>query len=285
MQAGNTYGGCNEVHHALTKALFILLFSLIIWLIFYFIVDLNDAQPLSFRPSQSPSLNHWLGTDRMGKDVLTSIVIGTPQTIQIGIVAGGIGILLGVILGFTAGFFGGIIDYLIKFIVDVFQSIPPLVVLIIFAISIPGDMTIFQLSLIVGITSWLGPTRVLRSQVLVMKELNYVSLSRFSGLPSWKIIFMEILPNLFPYVMANFVMTVAGAILASIGIEALGLGAFSSNSLGMTIYWNIQFSSILHGMWWWFGPPILVLAMIFVGLFLMTAGLDEWSNPRLRKRV
>ena len=88
----------------LVLGLGILLFSLIIWLIFYFIVDLNDAQPLSFRPSQSPSLNHWLGTDRMGKDVLTSIVIGTPQTIQIGIVAGGIGILLGVILGFTAGF-------------------------------------------------------------------------------------------------------------------------------------------------------------------------------------
>ena len=69
------------------------------------------------------------------------------------------------------------------------------------------------------------------------------------------------------------------------GLEALGLGPFDSPTLGMTIYWNIQFSSILHGLWWWFGPPILVLAMIFVGLFLMTAGLDEWSNPRLRKRV
>ena len=79
--------------------------------------------------------------------------------------------------------------------------------------------------------------------------------------------------------------SVASAILASVGLEALGLGPFDSPTLGMTIYWNIQFSSILHGMWWWFGPPILVLAMIFVGLFLMTAGLDEWSNPRLRKRV
>ncbi|MEC7216905.1 MAG: ABC transporter permease subunit [SAR324 cluster bacterium] len=175
-------------------------------------------------------------------------------------------------------------DYIIKFIVDVFQSIPPLVVLIIFAISIPGDMTILQLSLIVGVTSWLGPTRVLRSQVLVMKELNYVSLSRFSGLPSWKIIFMEILPNLLPYVMANFVMTVAGAILASIGIEALGLGAFSSNSLGMTIYWNIWYSSLLQGWWWWWSPPILIIILVFVSLYLISQGLDEWANPRLKTK-
>ena len=77
----------------------------------------------------------------------------------------------------------------------------------------------------------------------------------------------------------------SGSGSAGSGLEALGLGPFDSPTLGMTIYWNIQFSSILHGMWWWFGPPILVLAMIFVGLFLMTAGLDEWSIPRLRKRV
>ena len=268
----------------LVLGLGILLISSLVWLAFYLVVDFNHAQALSFRPLQPPSMDHWLGTDRMGKDVLTSIVIGTPQTIQIGVVAGGIGIVLGVILGFMAGFFGGIIDYVIKFIVDVFQSIPPLVVLIIFAISIPGDMTILQLSLIVGVTSWLGPTRVLRSQVLVMKELNYVSLSRFSGLPSWKIIFMEILPNLLPYVMANFVMTVAGAILASIGIEALGLGAFSSNSLGMTIYWNIWYSSLLQGWWWWWSPPILIIVLVFVSLYLISQGLDEWANPRLKTK-
>ena len=268
----------------LVLGLGILLISSLVWFAFYLVVDFNHAQALSFRPSQPPSMDHWLGTDRMGKDVLTSIVIGTPQTIQIGVVAGGIGILLGIILGFMAGFFGGIIDYIIKFIVDVFQSIPPLVVLIIFAISIPGDMTILQLSLIVGVTSWLGPTRVLRSQVLVMKELNYVSLSRFSGLPSWKIIFMEILPNLLPYVMANFVMTVAGAILASIGIEALGLGAFSSNSLGMTIYWNIWYSSLLQGWWWWWSPPILIIILVFVSLYLISQGLDEWANPRLKTK-
>ena len=112
-----------------------------------------------------------------------------------------------------------------------------------------------------------------------------VEIARLSGTSGFSIMFKEMLPNLAPYIGASLVGSVASAILASVGLEALGLGPFDSPTLGMTIYWNIQFSSILHGMWWWFGPPIIVLAMIFVGLFLMTAGLDEWSNPRLRKRV
>ena len=269
----------------LIAGLSILLMFLLFWLYFFLIIDPNHAKPLSFRPSQSPSSIHIFGTDRLGKDVLTSIIIGTPQTLQIGIIAGTIGVVLGMIFGFISGYYGSYIDYIIKFIVDIFQSIPPLVILVIIAISIPGDMTIMQLSLIVGITSWLGPTRVFRSQVLVIKELNYVVLAKFSGINSIKIIFYEILPNLMPYIMANFVMSVAGAILASIGIEALGLGAFSSNSLGMTIYWNIWYSSLLQGWWWWWLPPIIIIILLFVSLYLISQGLDEWANPRLRTKI
>ena len=141
------------------------------------------------------------------------------------------------------------------------------------------------MGLAVSAVAWVWPARTIRSQVLVMREQLYVEIARLSGTSGFSIMFKEMLPNLAPYIGASLVGSVASAILASVGLEALGLGPFDSPTLGMTIYWNIQFSSILHGMWWWFGPPILVLAMIFVGLFLMTAGLDEWSNPRLRKRV
>jgi peptide/nickel transport system permease protein len=92
-------------------------------------------------------------------------------------------------------------------------------------------------------------------------------------------------PNLIPYITAQFVASVAGAILASIGLEAIGLGKLSDPTLGMTIYWNIQFSSIVLGMWWWWLPPLITIIMVFMGLFMISAGLDEWSNPRLRKRI
>tara|TARA_B100001750_G_C15367881_1_gene525724 strand:+ start:68 stop:994 length:927 start_codon:yes stop_codon:yes gene_type:complete len=226
-----------------------------------------------------------LGTDRQGRDVMAVMIVGVPLTIQIGLIAGIIGIAVGTILAFVAAYFGGWIDNIIRTVVDVGLTIPGILILILIAVNLQSGLSVVQMGLAVSAVAWVWPARTIRSQVLVMREQLYVEIARLSGTGATSIMFKEMLPNLAPYIGASFVGSVASAILASVGLEALGLGPFDSPTLGMTIYWNIQFSSILHGMWWWFGPPIIVLAMIFVGLFLITAGLDEWSNPRLRKRV
>ena len=157
--------------------------------------------------------------------------------------------------------------------------------LVIIAISIPGTMSVEMMALIIAALAWMGPTRVLRSQVLVIRQQSYVELARFSGMSGPEIIIKEMMPNLMPFIVAVFVTAVSGAILASIGLEALGLGAFESNTLGMTIYWTIWYASLINGWWWWWAPPIVVIVLLFVGLFLLSQGLDEWANPRLRKRV
>lgn len=257
----------------------------LLWAIGTILTDSQDARPLSFRPSTPPSAEHWLGTDRQGKDIISVLVIGTPQTLRIGIIAGTVGIVIGTLLAFIAGYFGGFVDSTIRFVVDTLQTIPILIVLVAIAIAIPGDMTVEMMALIVAMLAWLGPTRVLRSQVLVMRQQKYVELARLTGMSDLEIIIKEMIPNLMPYIVANFVLAVAGAILASIGIEALGLGPFEANTLGMTIYWNIFYASLLNGWWWWWAPPIIIIVTLFVGLFLVTRGLDEWANPRLRKRV
>jgi peptide/nickel transport system permease protein len=100
-----------------------------------------------------------------------------------------------------------------------------------------------------------------------------------------EIIVKEMIPNLLPYLGASFVGAVATAILASIGIEALGLGPMEAPTLGMTIYWVLYYAALLHGMWWWWAPPIIVIIIVFVGLFLISAGLDELANPRVRRVV
>jgi peptide/nickel transport system permease protein len=141
------------------------------------------------------------------------------------------------------------------------------------------------MALIVAALAWLGPTRVLRSQVLVIRQQPYVEMARFTGMSGPEIIIREMMPNLMPFIVAVFVTSVSGAILASIGLEALGLGPFEANTLGMTIYWNIWYASLINGWWWWWAPPIIIIVVLFVGLFLVSQGLDEWSNPRLRKQV
>jgi peptide/nickel transport system permease protein len=265
--------------------------SLLLLLIAIFVIvgaavtEPDDARPLAYRPSQAPSAEHWLGTDRLGKDILAVMVEGTPQTIRIGLIAGAIGVAIGTILAFFSGYYGGAFDTIVRSTVDILRTVPPLIVLVIIAISVPGEMSVEMMALIIAALSWLGPTRVLRSQVLVIRQQNYVELARFTGMSGPEIIVREMMPNLAPFIVAVFVSAVSGAVLASIGLEALGLGPFEANTLGMTIYWNIWYASLINGWWWWWAPPIIVILMLFVGLFLVSQGLDEWANPRLRKSV
>ena len=249
------------------------------------VTDPEEGRPLSYKPSQAPSAEHWLGTDRLGKDILAVMVEGTPQTIRIGLIAGTLGVAIGTILAFFSGYYGGIFDTITRSTVDILRTVPALLVLVIIAISIPGTMTVDMMALIVAALAWLGPTRVLRSQVLVIRQQPYVELARFSGRSDIEIIIKEMIPNLLPFIVAVFITSVSGAILATIGLEAIGLGPFEANTLGMTVYWNIWYASLLNGWWWWWAPPIVIMVLLFVGLFLISQGLDEWANPRLRKQV
>ena len=264
----------------------LLLLLIVVFVIVGMVVtDPEDARPLTFKPSQPPSSEHWFGTDRLGKDILAVMTEGTPKTIRIGLIAGSIGVFIGTILAFFAGYYGGAFDMITRSTVDVLRTIPQLLVLVIIAISIPGNMTVEMMALIIAALAWLGPARVIRSQVLVIRQQSYVELAKFSGRSGPEIIVQEMIPNLMPYIVAVFISAVSGAILASIGLEALGLGAFEANTLGMTIYWNIWYASLLNGWWWWWVPPIVIIILLFVGLFLISQGLDEWANPRMRKRV
>ena len=249
------------------------------------VTEPEDARPLAFKPSQEPSAEHWLGTDRLGKDILAVMTEGTPKTIRIGLIAGAIGVATGTILAFFSGYYGGVFDTITRSTVDILRTIPALIVLVIIAVSLPGDMSVDMMALIIAALAWLGPTRVLRAQVLVIRQQSYVELARFTGMSGPEIIIKEMMPNLMPFIVAIFVTAVSAAILASIGLEALGLGPFDANTLGMTIYWNLWYASLINGWWWWWAPPIIVIVALFVGLFLVSQGLDEWANPRLRKRV
>lgn len=100
-----------------------------------------------------------------------------------------------------------------------------------------------------------------------------------------EIIFRELMPNLFPFLAASFVGAMASGILAAVGLEALGLGPQHEPTLGMTIYWSLYYGAVISNWWWWYGPPILLVAWIFISLYLIAAGLDKWANPRLRQSL
>jgi peptide/nickel transport system permease protein len=242
-------------------------------------------KPLSVPAGRPPSAQFPLGTDSQGRDLLAVMVSGIPLTLFIGLAAGFIGVAIGTVLAFAGAYYGGLLDALVRGLVDVGLTIPTFLVLIIVAISIHSAMTVPQMSLVVAALAWLWPTRTIRAQVLSMRERAYVHVARLSGASNFRIIFLELMPNLLPYLAASLVAAVASSILASLGLEALGLGAVDSPTIGMTIYWVIFYGALLQGMWWWFLPPIIVVVMLFMGLFGLSAGLDEWANPRTRRTV
>jgi peptide/nickel transport system permease protein len=245
--------------------------------------DVSKYKPLSVPAGLAPSAKYPLGTDSQGRDLMSVMIAGIPLTVFIGFVAGFLGVAIGAVLGFSAAYYGGWLDSIVRGLVDVGLTIPTFLLLIIVAISIHSAMTVQQMALVVAALAWLWPTRTIRAQVLTLRERAYVHVARLSGASGRRIIFTELMPNLMPYLAASLVAAVAAAILASLGLEALGLGAVDSPTIGMTIYWVIFYGALLQGMWWWFLPPIFVVVLLFMGLFGISAGLDEWANPRKRQ--
>ncbi|MBZ0294788.1 MAG: ABC transporter permease [Anaerolineae bacterium] len=261
--------------------MFILLFLFI--LVGPLLVDVKKSQPLSTMPSQAPSATNPLGSDDQGRDLLAVAIVGIPMTLRVGLIAGTVGVGVGTLLGFISGYIGGAIDTVIRGTVDTLLTVPGLVVLISIASIIREALSVEIMALVVASLAWMWPTRTIRSQVLTMREQSYVQMAKLNGVGTMEIIWRELLPNLLPYLAVSFVGSVSAAILASIGLEAIGLGPQNEPTVGMTIYWSIQFNSLLRGMWWWWGFPIFFIVFLFVSLFLISAGLDQVANPRLRR--
>jgi peptide/nickel transport system permease protein len=246
--------------------------------------DLDKAYPLSVKTRQPPSAEFPLGTDFFGRDLLVAMVVGLWQTALIGVIAGAVGTIIGVVLGFISAYFGGYIDNGIKGICQILTPIPPFLIQVILAGSLDKRIvTIYTMAFIVFMLSWMGPTLVIRSQVLSMKERQFVSVAKLSGMGDMGIIFGEILPNLLPFIAAAFVGQVFNAVFASFYLAVLGLGPLREPLLGNTIWAAQSQSAFFNGWWWWPIAPAVGLVLILGSLALINMGLDELANPRIRR--
>ncbi|MEZ4863108.1 MAG: ABC transporter permease [Caldilineaceae bacterium] len=268
----------------LTAGLCILLFFVAFSVIGAQYVDDKAAYPLGATASQPPSWEYPFGTDGQGRNLFAVAVFGIWETLRIGVIAGIIGLGFGAFLGFTSAFFGGWYDTIVRWVVDVLLTIPGLLILIVIASSMDSkSFTLTRMAFVIALTAWMGPARTIRSQVLTLRERSYVMMARLNGMNSWGIIFRELLPNLLPYLGASLVGSVTGAILASVGLPALGLGPLREPTIGVTIYWAQNQNALLRGMWWWLMMPVVTIVLMFVMLFMISAGLDELANPRIRR--
>jgi peptide/nickel transport system permease protein len=268
----------------LSVGLVILLLLVAFTVIGLLTVDTKQAYPLTVRSKQPPSLKYPFGTDFFGRNLLPAMVVGMWQTAVIGLLAGAMGTLIGVVLGFTSAYFGGVIDGGIKGVCSILTPIPALLIQVIIAGSIDKRyVTIYTMALIVVLLAWMGPTLVIRSQVLTMKERQFVSVAKLSGVGDLGIIFGEILPNLLPFIAAAFVGSVFSAVFVSFYLAVLGLGPLREPLLGNIIWAAQGQGAFFNGWWWWPLEPAIALVLVLGSLALINMGLDELANPRVRR--
>jgi peptide/nickel transport system permease protein len=268
---------------SLAIGLVILLVLILFTAIGFMVIDTKHAYPLSAPTKKPPSFKYPFGTDFFGRDLFAAMVVGMWQTAAIGLLAGAIGTFIGVILGFASAYFGGWTDGIIKNICLILTPIPVLLIQVVVAGSLDKrDVTIMMMALIIVMLGWMGTTLVVRAQVLTMKERQFVSVAKLSGVSSLGIIFKEIMPNLLPFIAAAFVVQVFAAVFASFYLAVLGLGPLREPLLG-NIIWSAQSQgAFFNGWWWWPIAPSLAMILILGSLALINMGLDELANPRVR---
>ncbi|MGW4637083.1 dipeptide/oligopeptide/nickel ABC transporter permease/ATP-binding protein [Sphaerisporangium sp. NPDC004334] len=231
----------------------------------------------------SPGGGHVLGTTQMGQDVLAQIAYATRGSLYIGVLVGVMATVLSALFGIVGGYVGGVVDEAFSLFSNVMLVIPGLPLVIVISAFVPPEQRgAWTIAVVLAITGWAGSARVLRAQTLTLRNREYVLAARVAGEPMWRIISVEILPNLLPLLASQFVFSMIAAILSEAGLSFLGLGASNSSTLGTMLYYAQNGFALQRGAWWWFVPPGLIIALFGCGLALINFSIDEIIDPKLR---
>ncbi|MFB4196164.1 dipeptide/oligopeptide/nickel ABC transporter permease/ATP-binding protein [Streptomyces carpaticus] len=244
---------------------------------------LGDPDAIDNMGRTPPSADHWLGTTQTGQDVLSQLAHATRGSLQIGLAVGIGATLLSALFGIIGAYAGGVVDESFSLFSNVMLVIPGLPLVIVIAGFVPREQRgWWTLAVVLVITGWAAAARVLRAQTLSLRNRDYVLAAKVAGERRWRIVTVEILPNLLPLIASQFVYAVIAAILAEAGLSFLGLGAPNTHTLGSMLYFAQNGFALQYEAWWWFVPPGLVIALFGCGLSLINFSLDEIINPRLR---
>ena len=230
----------------------------------------------------APSWQHLLGTDHLGRDLLAFLITGARSSLAVAFFATIISMLIGTTIGIVSGYCGGWLDTLLMRITDFVLCIPWLPLCMVLA-SFLGT-SLLNIILVIGLTGWAGSARLVRAQTLSVKEMTYVERTVSIGSKNWHIMFLHILPNVFPIVFANTVLDAAGAITTETTLSFLGLGDPTRPSWGMILYYAEANNAVSRGAWWYFLPAGICVILVVLGFTLMGYAFDEILNPKLKER-
>ena len=239
----------------------------------------DDPYASSLETLEPPSSEHWLGTTEQGSDVLSQLLVGARVSIVVGFAAAIISAVIGAAVGLASGYFGGWTDRILDGVDNWFLVIPTLPLMIVLSALLSPSLGV--LILVIGITSWAGTGRIVRSHVLTLRERPFVERAQALGASHWYILKTHIFPNALPLIFANTVLIIAVAILSESALAFLGLGDPTNISWGTMLQNAFSSGAPSAEAWWYVIPPGLCITMLVLSVAMIGYQFEEYVNPRL----
>jgi peptide/nickel transport system permease protein len=267
-----------------------LLFMFALMAVCSFIPPLIDPmyQPMTgvdpeITKSTGPSLTHWLGTDFMGRDILSQLLAGARVAFLVGVSAAFMSIVLGTAIGMVAGYMGRFVDTVLMRLADMIMVMPTMLVVLMLA-ALFGQLTIWTIVLIIALFRWPGVSRVIRAQTLSLKHRPFIEAARVAGASHIRIIFRHIMPNVLPLSFLYMTFRVTSAIIIEAALAFLGFGDPSTVSWGMMLQWVWKTGHMFKAPYWLL-PPGICISLITLAFYMLGRAMDEVLDPRLRKEA
>ncbi|AUS97105.1 peptide ABC transporter permease [Clostridium thermosuccinogenes] len=255
----------------------------ILGFVVYYIPHVNPFTYNSYPSKLSPSWEHWLGTTSMGQDIFWLLIEAIHNSLLIGLTVALIGTVVGVFVGLLAGFSGGVLDRVLTVVTDTFVVIPSLPILVLMTSLMKGSATVFLMALVLGMFAWAWPSRQIRSLALTIKERDFIHTAWFSGEGTIQVVVTEILPYALTWSLSNFMNATLAAIASESSLAVLGLSPANMISLGNMIQWARERNAIFARQWFWIGSPIVATVLLFIGLFLLITGYNDYLSMKRGK--
>jgi peptide/nickel transport system permease protein len=229
-----------------------------------------------------PSAEHWLGTDSNGQDVFWNATFAVRNSLIIAVIAGVVSRIIAVIVGMVAGYRGGLWDRTLMFVSDSLLVIPLFLIIVMMAMLIRASLNLATLGLLLAFFGWAWDARLIRSQILSLRERDFTQTAILSGTGTLKLVLNEYMPYTTPLIFSTLINNMAWAIGLEITLAILGLLDMSIPTLGTMLYWAINYQAILLGRWWWVMTPITLSVMLFIALYWLSVSISEYLDPRTR---
>jgi peptide/nickel transport system permease protein len=227
-----------------------------------------------------PSWRHWLGTDFMGRDILSQLLAGARVAFMVGVSAAFMSIVLGGSVGMIAGYAGGFLDTLLMRTADIIMVLPTLLVILMLS-SLFGQLSIVTIVVMIALFRWPGVSRVIRAQTLSLKQRPFIDAARVAGASHARIVFKHIMPNVLPLAFLYMTFRVTSAIIIEAALAFLGFGDPSTVSWGMMLQWVWKTGHMFEAPYWLL-PPGICISLLTLSFYMLGRAMDEVLNPRLR---